>query len=198
MVWLLADGPRKVWRGIEEELRARENDPLSTIVETDICQLLSSLGREDEAIRHAQRALELDPGFPLAHLYLAEAYAGKKNYPEAIIEARKALDLSADPAWAQSMLARMYALTGQIDKGQEILHAMLETANQREDLAICLARVYAALGKREAAFAWLERAYRNHEGGLILLHVDPEFQTIRQDPRFTGLVGRIGLRYPSS
>ncbi|MGO9260032.1 MAG: winged helix-turn-helix domain-containing protein [Bryobacteraceae bacterium] len=194
--WLIARG--RSGEAIEEELRARENDPLSTIVETDTCQLLSSLGREDEAIRHAQRALELDPGFALAHLYLAEAYAGKKNYPEAIVEARKALDLSADPAWAQSMLARMYALTGQIDKGQGILHAMLETANQREDLAICLARVYAALGEKDAAFAWLERAYRNHEGGLILLHVDPEFQTIRQDPRFTGLVGRIGLRYSSS
>jgi tetratricopeptide (TPR) repeat protein len=194
--WLMARG--RSAEAIDEEGRAREIDPLSTIVETDTCQLLASLGRDDEAIRHAQRALELDPSFPLAHLYLAEAYAGKKSYQEAIQEARKALDLSADPAWAQSMLARFYALTGETNKDQAILHSMLEAAKQREDLAICLARVYASLGQREAAFAWLERAYRNHEGGLILLHVDPEFQAVRQDPRFTDLVLRIGLRYARS
>ncbi len=195
-LWLMARG--RPMEAIEEERQARENDPLSTIVETDTSQLLSSLGRDDEAIRHAQRALELDPGFPLAHLYLAQAYAGKKNYPGAIMEARKALDLSADPAWAQSMLARMYALTGETQKSQGILHTMLETAHRREDLAICLARVYASLGQTEAAFAWLERAYRNHEGGLILLHVDPEFQAMRRDSRFIDLVRRLGLRYSSS
>jgi TolB-like protein/DNA-binding winged helix-turn-helix (wHTH) protein/Tfp pilus assembly protein PilF len=194
-LWLMARG--RFGEAIEEEARARENDPLSAIVETDMCQFLAYLGRDDEAISHARRALELDPGFPLAHLYLAEAYAGKKNYPQAILEVQKALDLNADPTWALSELGRMYAVSGQTEKGQAILHTMLQTA-QREDQAMLLAKVYAVLGEREAAFAWLEKAYRNHEGGLILLHVAPPFQSIRQDPRFTELVRRIGLRYSSS
>ena len=190
--WLMAGG--RSAEAIEEERLAREADPLSTIIETDTCQLLAYLGRDDEAIRHALRALELDPSFSLAHLFLSEAYDGKKDYQEAIRESQKALDLNTDPAWAMSMLARAYALAGQPDKGRAILKTMLETANHREDLAILLAQVYAAFGEKEPAFVWLERAYRNREGGLILLHVAPAFQPIRHDPRFTSLMRRIGLQ----
>ncbi len=197
-LWLMARG--RSGEAIEEEGRARENDPLSTIVETDTCQFLVYLGRDDEAISHAQRALELDPGFPLAHLYLAEAYAGKKKYEDAIVETRKALDLNADPTWtwALSELARIYALAGQTDKGRAILQTILEATHQREDLAIELAQVYVSLGEKEAALGWLEKAYRNHEGGLILLHMSPGFQTIRKAPRFRDLVRQIGLLYSSS
>jgi TolB-like protein/DNA-binding winged helix-turn-helix (wHTH) protein/Tfp pilus assembly protein PilF len=194
--WLMARGRSR--EAIEEEIRALENDPLSTIVETDTCQLLAYLGRDDEAIRHAQRALELDPGFPLAHLYLAEAYAGKSQYPEAIVETRKALDLNADPSWALSELARMYSVSGEIDQGREILRTLLQSADQRKDLGMQFAQIYAALGDKEATLGWLDRAYRNREGGLILLHVSPVFQSVRQDPRFIDLVRRIGLRYSGS
>jgi len=194
--WLMARG--RSGEAIEEDRRALETDPLSTIIEADTCQFLSYLGRDDEAIQHAQRALELNPGFSLAHLYLAEAYAGKKNYREAIMESRKALELNADPTWALSVLARTYAVAGQPDKSKAVLTTLLETANQRENLAIPLAGVYAALGQKEAAFTWLERAYRNHEGGLILIRVAPAFQAISGDPRFLDLVRRIGLRHSSS
>ena len=194
--WLMAQG--RPAEALEEERRAQENDPLSAIVETDTCQLLAYLGRDDEAIHHAQRALELDPGFALAHLYLAEAYAGRRNYQEAILETHKALDLNADPVWARSVLARLFALSGQTDKGRAILKTMMETTGQRADLAILLAQICANLGENDAAFKWLETAYRNREGGLILLHVASAFQPIRQDPRFLDLVHRIGLRYSIS
>jgi TolB-like protein/DNA-binding winged helix-turn-helix (wHTH) protein/Tfp pilus assembly protein PilF len=194
-LWLIARG--KSGEAIEEERRALEADPLSTIIETDTCQYLAYVGRNDEAVRHAQRALEIDPGFSLAHLYLAEAFAGKKNFQEAIMESRKALDLSVDPIWATSMLSRTYALAGQTVKSKAMLETLLESANHREDLAIVVAQVYAALGEKEPALAWLERAYRNHEGGLILIHVAPAFQTIRHDSRFIDLLRSIGLRYSS-
>ncbi|HTX36066.1 MAG TPA: winged helix-turn-helix domain-containing protein [Bryobacteraceae bacterium] len=194
--WLMARG--RSGEALDEERRAQENDPLSTIVETDTCQLLTYLGRNDEAIRHAQRALELDPGFPLAHLYLAEAFAGKKEYQEAILEAGKALDLNADPTWAQSVRARIYALAGQTDQTQAILQKLLRAASPQDGRAMVVAQVYAALGEKDAAFEWLENAYRQREGGLILLQVASAFQPIHQDPRFSDLVRRIGLRYSSS
>ncbi len=195
-IWLMARG--RSGEALDEERRAQETDPLSTIVETDTCQLLTYLGRYDEAIRHAQRALELDPGFPLAHLYLAEAYAGKKQYSEAILETAKALDLNADPTWAESVRARVYALAGQVEKSHTILQTLLESANSQEGRAMVVAQVYATLGEKDAAFQWLETAYRQHEGGLILLQVASAFQPIHQDARFSDLVRRIGLRYSSS
>jgi len=53
---------------------------------------------------------------------------------------------------------------------------------------------YAAVGDLDKAFASLERAFEARSAGLIYLHVDAGYQPLRADPRFTDLVGRIGLR----
>ena len=55
------------------------------------------------------------------------------------------------------------------------------------------ALVWAALGDRDRAFALLEQAYREHANGLVWLRVDPRYESLRSDPRFTDLVRRIGL-----
>ncbi len=55
------------------------------------------------------------------------------------------------------------------------------------------ARVYAALGERDRALEWLEKAYANHFGPLVLLNVDPELDSLRSDQRFRGLLRRTGL-----
>jgi hypothetical protein len=78
-------------------------------------------------------------------------------------------------------------------EGEAALRIPLESPNHGEDAAAPLAWVYAALGDKEPAFAWLEKAYRNHEGGLILLGVAPVSQPIRHDPRFESLLRRMGL-----
>jgi TolB-like protein/DNA-binding winged helix-turn-helix (wHTH) protein len=189
-MWFMAHG--KFDEALEEERMAHEADPLSTIIETDTCQFLAYAGRDDEAIRHAQRALELDPGFPLAHLYLAEAYAGKRNYPAALAEL-EGLVPKIGGAWAMSMLSRTYALAGQRDKAEATLQTLLKGASHQEDLAMLLAQDYAALGEKEPTFAWLEKAYRNHEGGLALLGAAPAFRPIRSDPRFETLMRGMRL-----
>jgi TolB-like protein len=189
-LWFMAH--RRFEEALEEERLAHEADPLSTIIETDTCQFLEFAGRDDDAIRHAQRALELDPGFSLAHLYLAEAYNRKRNYPEAIAEL-EGPGLKDVGAWVTLILARTYALAGQRDKAKAALRIILESPNHGEDAAVPLASVYATLGEKEPAFAWLEKAYRNREGGLILLGVSPVPQLIRQDPRFEGLMQGMRL-----
>jgi len=53
--------------------------------------------------------------------------------------------------------------------------------------------VYACLGEKDAAFAWLEKAYQSHAGALFDLKVHPAFQSFRTDPRFNDLLKRIGI-----
>lgn len=59
-----------------------------------------------------------------------------------------------------------------------------------------IALVYAALGDKDEAFQWLERAYKEHDDDLALLKVDPRWDSLRGDPRFMSLLQRVGL--PSS
>jgi len=50
---------------------------------------------------------------------------------------------------------------------------------------------YAMLGEKDAAFADLEKEFALH--GVVDLNIDPKFDGIRSDPRFTSLLHRIGL-----
>jgi TolB-like protein/DNA-binding winged helix-turn-helix (wHTH) protein/Tfp pilus assembly protein PilF len=190
-VWLISQGKQDA--ALEEERRAQEADPLSTIIKTDTAQLLLYAGRYDEAVRQAQRALEIDPGFQLAHIYLGEAYTAKQDYQAAISEFQKALANSKGDPWATSTFARTYALAGQRRKSEAILRDMLHGVKNREDLALSLAIVYTAQGENDQAFAWLEKGYQRREGGLIFLNVTPDFQSLHLDPRFDDLAGRVGL-----
>src|SRR5437870_2916769 len=54
-----------------------------------------------------------------------------------------------------------------------------------------IAMVYAALGDKAQAMAWLDRGYRErfNPGGLLR----PGFDSLRADPGFRDLVNRVGL-----
>jgi TolB-like protein/DNA-binding winged helix-turn-helix (wHTH) protein/Tfp pilus assembly protein PilF len=190
-VWLMSQGKEDA--AFEEERRAQEADPLSTIIKTDTAQLLVYAGRYDEAVQQAQRALEIDPGFQLAHIYLGEAYTAKQDYQAAISELQNPLAISKGNVWAKAVIARTYALAGQRRKSEAILRDMLHGVKNREDLALELAIVYAALGENDQAFACLEKGYQRREGGLILLNVTPDFKSLHLDPRFDDLAQRVGL-----
>jgi hypothetical protein len=52
---------------------------------------------------------------------------------------------------------------------------------------------YLGLDDKEQSFAWLEKAYQEQSNILQYLKVHPFFDPLRDDPRFAGLVRRVGL-----
>jgi len=61
---------------------------------------------------------------------------------------------------------------------------------------VLLSYVYIALGETDEAFVWLEKGYQDHSGSLVWLQIEPKFDPVRSDPRFTALVRRMGLKDP--
>jgi adenylate cyclase len=49
------------------------------------------------------------------------------------------------------------------------------------------------LGKKDEALTWLEKAFTDRDGSMMLLKVDPVFDQLRSDPRFVSLLKRMGL-----
>jgi len=53
--------------------------------------------------------------------------------------------------------------------------------------------IYAGMGDKDQTFAWLERAYQERNSGIPMLRVDPFFESLRGDARFSDLLRRAGL-----
>ncbi len=56
-----------------------------------------------------------------------------------------------------------------------------------------IAFIYAGLGDKDSAFAWLERALQARDKGILYLKIDPCFDPLRSDPRFQELINRAGF-----
>jgi len=117
----------------------------------------------------------------------------EKDYRAAIENLQKGLATNERNEWLLSRLGVAYALAGDRKQSEEILQGLLKNVKNRGDLAFNIAQIYAVLGERDQAFAWLEKAYQYREGVLILLGNRTEFDAVRQDPRYTDLMRRVGL-----
>jgi TolB-like protein/DNA-binding winged helix-turn-helix (wHTH) protein/Tfp pilus assembly protein PilF len=189
--WLMAQGRRE--DSIAENELARKADPLSIIIRTDAVDLLCAAGRFDEAIQKAHEAMDLDPDFRLAHFFLGLAYSGKQMYPEALAEYQKGVAMDSKDEWALSGLGWVYALMNDRTNAEKIIRRLRQNARERPDLALEIAIIYSALDEKDEAFAWLEKAYQNRDGGLMLVNTYWYFEQIRSDPRYAQFVRKIGL-----
>jgi pentatricopeptide repeat protein len=135
----------------------------------------------------------MDPDFYLANWRLGWALLEKGQNQEAIMQIEKAARMPEAAEWVRSALATAYAKTGQIDKARKILGKMKNESRQNVDLGYDIAYVNAALGDKDQAFWWLNKAFQTRSGSLILLKVDPGMDSLRPDPRFRDLMHRVGL-----
>jgi tetratricopeptide (TPR) repeat protein len=136
-----------------------------------------------------------DPNFFLTYLYLVPAYEQKAMFDEAIEELQKAITISGSSTPLLALLGHVYAVSGRSDKTERGTLGELrrERAKQGYVPPFYFALIYAGLGEKDDAFEWLGKAYDERSSFLVWLSVDPVFDSLRSDPRFTDLLRRIGL-----
>ena len=72
--------------------------------------------------------------------------------------------------------------------------ALDELINTRaSEMAYQIAAIYAWRGDKDQAFAWLDRAFAQHDGGLIYLKLDTPMASLRTDPRYRVLRRKMNL-----
>jgi len=178
---------------IAEIKRAQELDPLSLIINALGAYVFIYARRYDEAIAQCQRTLELNAGFYPAHLYMGWAYEQEKLYGQAISEYQKTIALEEGNPVLRANLARIYAAVGNRPEALKIIASLRELSKRRYVSPYSVAQIYAALGDFDQAFAWLEKAYKEHQYQLVYLKVDPALDPLRSDPRFQDLLRRMNF-----
>lgn len=178
---------------IAEIRRAQELDPLSLIIGDVAGWILSLARRCDPAIAEFRKTIELDPNFYPTHYDLGITYAECRMPTESLEEMEKARSISGDTPRTVSGLAYAYAMAGQNAKAKKLLDDLSKLSKQRYVAPFDVAVVYAALGEKDAAFDWLEKAYEDHHPWLVMLEVSPKVDKLRPDPRFQALVRKLNL-----
>jgi hypothetical protein len=90
-------------------------------------------------------------------------------------------------------LGHAYAVAGKRAEARKVIAELEQLSKGKYISPYFFAVIYAGLGERDQTFAWLERAYQERHQFMTLLGVEPLFDPLRSDPRFAGLVRRIGL-----
>lgn len=178
---------------IAEIERALALDPLSLIVSSAAGRLCHFAGRYDEAVRQYRKTLEMDPDYGEAHFNLGLTYEQKGMHEEAIAELQKAVDLSGARTPIRAVLGYAYATAGRPDEARAILCELKELSEREHASPMEVAIVYTGLGERDEAIRWMEKAYEERSGVLVFLKVEPLYDSLRTDPKFTALLRRVGF-----
>jgi len=176
---------------IAEGLRAQELDPLSLIISAATARAYYNARRYDEAIAQARKPLEIDSTFSRAHYWLGLSYIQKGRLPEAIKELEETIKRAPYPLY-RAALGHAYAVAGQQAEARRVLAELEALSRSRYVSSFDVATIYAGLGDRNKTLELLEKAYVERASYLAFLSVDPQFDLLRDDPRFVELLRRIG------
>jgi len=174
--------------GLAQARRARDLDPLNRGVNHMLAYAYLRTRRYDEAIAQFRRMLELDPNFWAAWHHLAWIYTFKGMNAEALAEYKKLgepLDISH--------LGFLYAKMGWRDDARRVADNLIRISTQEYVSPYFIAIVYAGLGDKDQAFAWLEKAYQDRSTLMAQLKVEAFFDPLRSDPRFQDLLRRMNF-----
>jgi TolB-like protein/Flp pilus assembly protein TadD len=178
-------------QAIAELKRALELDPVVPIIGVSLGATYRQARRYDEAIAQLRDSVEMHPEFYWARRFLVLALESKGAAGEAIAEYRKAFELNDDPV-VLALLAHAEVSLGKQSEARQILGQLTEEAKARYVPAYSFAVIHLALGEKEQALDWLEKAARDHDGLYSpFFNVDPYLDPLRGDPRFEALVSAI-------
>ncbi len=172
--------------------KALELDPLSLIINVNNAYPYHYARQYERAIEIYRKTIDMDPSFAVAHDDLMDAYEQQGRHEEAMREAILALRLSGDSkladrvGYGNSAGGYRAALTSWIV-------GLKEEAKGRYVSPVRFAQLYVLLGDKDQAFTWLERALEDRSPQLVYLKVDPRYDPLRSDPRFSDLLRRVGL-----
>ena len=177
-------------KAFAEMNRANELDPLSVSINYTRLWPLYWGRRFEEAIQQYRQVVADHPDFWAAHYYLGLCLLQNGQVSEAIGEMEKARSLS-DNAGRLCGLSYAYALAGRVTVARAELNEMIELSKHRYVSPSRIAAAYVGLGEKDQAFAWLEKALLNRCWDLSFFGMEPLFDPIRPDPRFSDIQKRI-------
>jgi TolB-like protein/Flp pilus assembly protein TadD len=140
------------WSAAESSyVRAIALNPSYEGARRSLAMMLSSFARHGEAVREAERAIELDPFCLVVSTSAAWTHYAAGDYPAAIARCRYAIDLDPDYLPARRMLAAAYLQTDRRSQAVAVLEEAAAIGTTDPVVLSWLAHVHAVTGAPDEA-----------------------------------------------
>jgi TolB-like protein/Tfp pilus assembly protein PilF len=179
----------------EQLRRANQLDPLNLIGLSNVPEAHVYSRQYAESIAESKKIIEIDSNFANAHFQLCQAYFLTGKYDLWLDEWQRAASLNGDAedlALARAV-AHEYAKRGFRGAMKRLVELQEEQSKRFYLDPALIALNYAAMGEKDQAFAWLEKAAAEKSAFIGYLKVDPHYDSLRSDPRYAALLKRMGL-----
>jgi serine/threonine-protein kinase len=196
--WRLALLEQRHDSALIELEEAERLDPLDLQVKTQIGYVHRFRHDLDRAIAQFDRVIELEPSFAFGHYALGDAYTQRGEYNRGIEAFTKAIELGGRSVNHIGVLGYAYGRSGNRDRANEHLQELSARAADGYVSPMWFALVHLGLSDIDGVFQWLNRAFEERDGSLILITAAVEFDPVREDSRFKALLDRMGLAHPQS
>jgi tetratricopeptide (TPR) repeat protein len=189
-MYLLPTG--RLEESIAEMKIALDMEPFDIVIASNYSWAHLVAGQNDKALEIAKKTYDLEPDHPQAQYYLAMAYNANGMYSDALTISEKELKVPDSQRFLEQA-GIAYARSGRRERAEEIVKRFVEIGKTQFIVPYRVAALHVALGNRDEAFAWLEKAHQAHDWHLHRLKVDPQFAPLRGDPRYKDLLKRLNL-----
>jgi serine/threonine-protein kinase len=174
--------------------RAAQLDPLAPVTLGSYALALAVAKQPDSAIAAAKRGVELDSTLAVTRFMLGAVYLQANRLPDAVRELEAATRLDTGSTAALGLLGYAYAKSGKTRQATDIAKSLENQVGRSAGAAAAAARVYIGLGDRGRALTLLERAATDRDSFYSSESLaESFFDPIRGDPRFAGIVSRVGV-----
>jgi len=210
------------WKGAGDDLdKALTLEPNNAAVQGSYGDLLYTLGRLPEAIAAARKSTEADPLSAPTWISLGVDLYSSGDMPQARHALERSFEINPHSTYIRWHLGVLELLDGQPQKAQAHFQQVKQPELRLDGIAISehtlghakasqaaldelikslpneaasqIAEVYAWRGEKDNAFAWLNRAYAQRDGGISDVKSNPLLASVRTDPRFQAFLRKMQL-----
>jgi len=180
----------QVDRAVEQYQRGVDRNPLDAYSLNSLGTALCAANRLQECLQSRLRLLQLHPDFGGVNSAVGKAYLYLGRFDQAL----EAIQQEPEEDYRLVGLAIVYSALGRRTESDAALKSLMQKFAAND--AYGIAQAHASRGQIDAAFEWLDRAYRQRSARMPLIRADPLLRDLHKDARFQALLIKMKLTDP--